>query len=211
MWQLQEINPNQFVELVEPLLARAGFAGSPFAAQIDVGSRADSSILRSNHRDARKIALLALAWWGQAVHRRTRGPVGRPRRHDQRTGRACHVGHLVSRRQNLRGQPPRSPRHEALRDKDFNKAVELFSQAIRSDPNFSEAYNQRAIAYFLTDDFKKSIADCDRTIRRMPCHFGIGPARGTAICICMRPLRQWNPTRKPWQSILTSNACAKPS
>jgi tetratricopeptide (TPR) repeat protein len=50
--------------------------------------------------------------------------------------------------------------------------LELFNQAIRSDPDFAEAYNQRAIAYYLMEDYEKSIADCRRAIRRMPCHFG---------------------------------------
>ena len=53
---------------------------------------------------------------------------------------------------------------ESLGTRDFPRAIEIFSQAIRVDPSFAEAYNQRAIAYYLSEDYQRSIADCRRAI-----------------------------------------------
>jgi tetratricopeptide (TPR) repeat protein len=47
-------------------------------------------------------------------------------------------------------------------------------------PRFAEAYNQRAIVWFRTGEFAKSIADCDKTLRLNPYHFGA--ASGMAQC-----------------------------
>ncbi len=55
---------------------------------------------------------------------------------------------------------------------NFDCAIEKFSQAIREDGQFAEAYNQRAIAYFLSDRHEEAIADCKATLARMPQHFG---------------------------------------
>lgn len=39
-------------------------------------------------------------------------------------------------------------------------------------PQFAEAYNRRAIAYFAQGRFVESAADCRRVLDRNPCHFG---------------------------------------
>jgi tetratricopeptide (TPR) repeat protein len=64
---------------------------------------------------------------------------------------------------------------------DFSKALEHFNQAIHVDPDFAEAYNQRAIVYYLTEQYEKSAADCRRTIRRMVCHFGAWSGLGHCL------------------------------
>jgi len=55
---------------------------------------------------------------------------------------------------------------------DLADAIEHFTLALEIDPRFAEAYNQRAIAQYLQEQFSQSIADCRRTIELMPCHFG---------------------------------------
>ncbi len=60
---------------------------------------------------------------------------------------------------------------KALHRRDFDVAREHFNQAIAIDPDFAEAYNQRALASYLQDQFEDSISDCQEAIRRMPCHF----------------------------------------
>ena len=55
---------------------------------------------------------------------------------------------------------------------DIDKAIETFTQVIKLDPSFAEAWNKRATLYFLTGDLRKSLADCDEVIKRNPQHFG---------------------------------------
>jgi tetratricopeptide (TPR) repeat protein len=170
---LEPIDPKQFVELVEPILARHDVNGLLSLVKSRWSPEQVRELLRSKHVDAKKVALLALALVGPscccdelAFHLRDPDPlINQLAEHALwaiwfRCGKTEQSNQLV-----CRGA-------EALEAKDLPGAVELFNQAIRSDPDFAEAYNQRAIAYYLMEDYEKSIADCRRAIRRMPCHFG---------------------------------------
>ena len=44
--------------------------------------------------------------------------------------------------------------------------------------DFAEAYNQRAILYFSTEEWQKSIADCERALQLNPYHFGAAAGMG---------------------------------
>ncbi len=59
-----------------------------------------------------------------------------------------------------------------LKNGDYIEAVEHFTRIIESDPEFAEAYNQRAIAYFMREEWTEAIRDCKRTLARNPNHFG---------------------------------------
>jgi tetratricopeptide (TPR) repeat protein len=52
------------------------------------------------------------------------------------------------------------------------QAVTAATRLIDRAPNFAEAYNQRAIAYFVMGQFEQSAADCRRVLERNPYHFG---------------------------------------
>ena len=60
----------------------------------------------------------------------------------------------------------------ALKNENFSEAVEQFTAVIQAAPNFAEGYNQRAIAYFMLEEWKNSLADCKQTIKLNPNHFG---------------------------------------
>ena len=60
----------------------------------------------------------------------------------------------------------------SLKNEEFSEAVECFSKVIDIDPSFAEGYNQRAIAYFMLEDWENSLTDCIRTIELNPHHFG---------------------------------------
>jgi tetratricopeptide (TPR) repeat protein len=45
-------------------------------------------------------------------------------------------------------------------------------------PNFAEAYNQRAILHFQTEEWQKSLADCERVLKLNPYHFGAAAGLG---------------------------------
>jgi tetratricopeptide (TPR) repeat protein len=51
-------------------------------------------------------------------------------------------------------------------------SVELFTEAIKRQPTFAEAWNKRATAYYLMGEYKKSLKDCDQVMKRNPYHFG---------------------------------------
>ena len=52
------------------------------------------------------------------------------------------------------------------------QAIATFSEVIRREPSFTEAWNKRATAYFLMSEYSKSIADCKQVLKRNPRHFG---------------------------------------
>ena len=61
---------------------------------------------------------------------------------------------------------------DLLKNEAYQQAVECFTAVIETDPNFAEGYNQRAIAYFMLEEWSKAIRDCKRTISLNPNHFG---------------------------------------
>jgi tetratricopeptide (TPR) repeat protein len=52
------------------------------------------------------------------------------------------------------------------------KALQALNGLIQTAPRFAEAYNQRAILYFRTGEYQRSIADCEVVLKLNPFHFG---------------------------------------
>ena len=59
-----------------------------------------------------------------------------------------------------------------IKKQQYGEAIQVFSEVIRIAANFAEGYNQRAIAYFMSDELSKSIEDCKKTVELSPFHFG---------------------------------------
>ncbi|HEY7520884.1 MAG TPA: tetratricopeptide repeat protein [Methylomirabilota bacterium] len=59
-----------------------------------------------------------------------------------------------------------------MRDGQLYDSVDTFSEIIHRRPDFAEAWNKRATAYYLLGDWRRSAADCDEVLRRNPQHFG---------------------------------------
>jgi tetratricopeptide (TPR) repeat protein len=51
-------------------------------------------------------------------------------------------------------------------------AVATFSTIIERRPEFAEGWNRRATAWFLAQEYERSIADCHEVLKRNPGHFG---------------------------------------
>jgi len=51
---------------------------------------------------------------------------------------------------------------------DFDYAIYDYDQAIKLNPNFAEAYLNRAYAYSEKDDFTRAIADYESVLRINP-------------------------------------------
>jgi len=61
---------------------------------------------------------------------------------------------------------------DQMNQRDFDEAIESFSQIIQKKPDFAEGWNKRATIYYLIGEYEKSLADCEEVIRRNPVHFG---------------------------------------
>ena len=59
-----------------------------------------------------------------------------------------------------------------LEARELAAAIATYTEVIRRKPAFAEGWNKRATAYFLNDDLKRSLADCDQVMKRNPYHFG---------------------------------------
>jgi tetratricopeptide (TPR) repeat protein len=63
---------------------------------------------------------------------------------------------------------------------DFQQILENLNELIRVAPNFSEAWNQRAILYFRRGDYLRAIHDCEKVLQLNPFHFGAQAGMGQA-------------------------------
>ena len=61
---------------------------------------------------------------------------------------------------------------EQLQTRELNDAVQTFTRVIARRPDFAEAWNKRATAYFVLGEYQKSLADCDEVMTRNPYHWG---------------------------------------
>lgn len=61
---------------------------------------------------------------------------------------------------------------QAMERRDYESAVTHFSRAIDLAPEFAEAWNQRATAYYLMERFEESACDARRAVELNPDHFG---------------------------------------
>ena len=62
----------------------------------------------------------------------------------------------------------------------FTDAEALLSQVIADLPDFAEAWNRRAVLYYMQDRYLEAMADCQRVIELVPYHFGA--LHGLGLC-----------------------------
>ena len=61
---------------------------------------------------------------------------------------------------------------EAIHKKEFPVAVELLDRVLALEPQWAEAWNRRATAFYLLEDPASAMADIRQVIEREPRHFG---------------------------------------
>ena len=61
---------------------------------------------------------------------------------------------------------------KAMAASNFRVAIKLLDTAIELKPDFAEAWNKRATAFYLDGNFKSSMADIERVLELEPRHFG---------------------------------------
>ncbi len=63
---------------------------------------------------------------------------------------------------------------------DIVQAETLLTRLIQDQPDFAEAWNQRAIFYYMREEYEKSRDDCIQAIKLNPVHFGA--LHGLGLC-----------------------------
>ena len=59
-----------------------------------------------------------------------------------------------------------------ITEKNFNKAIDIFSLIISIDSNWAEAWNKRATVLYLSGRYEDSIKDIKKVLQIEPRHFG---------------------------------------
>jgi tetratricopeptide (TPR) repeat protein len=61
---------------------------------------------------------------------------------------------------------------ELMSEGSYNYALQIFTNIIRTDPLWSEAWNARATLFFYMNNYKESLKDIDKVLDLEPRHFG---------------------------------------
>ena len=61
---------------------------------------------------------------------------------------------------------------QALEAKKFDVALDFLDQVVTLQPQYAEGWNRRATVHFLMQNYRKSMADIERTLELEPRHFG---------------------------------------
>ena len=59
-----------------------------------------------------------------------------------------------------------------IKKEQYAEAIDLLTKVTQTAPEFAEGYNQRAIAYFMLEEWEQSIDDCKKVVILNPVHFG---------------------------------------
>jgi len=65
-----------------------------------------------------------------------------------------------------------------LHDQQLNRAIDVFTEAIKIDPNWAEAWNKRATVFYMVKEFQKSQDDIDKVLELEERHFGALAGQG---------------------------------
>ena len=67
---------------------------------------------------------------------------------------------------------------DLVNNKKFEDAIEIFSQVIKLDPSWAEAWNKRATPLYLIGEFQKSQNDINKVLELEKRHFGALAGQG---------------------------------
>jgi tetratricopeptide (TPR) repeat protein len=175
------IDPVEFIEHVQPLLEKQDLQGLLALLRSRWTKEQIKDVLAGKHRDARKVAALALGLVGSrccitplAEQLRDPDPVVNEMAEHALWSIWFRCGTGDANALLTRGAA-------ALDRRDFEEAEKLFTRAIAADPAFAESYNQRAIVRYLAERYEESLADCREAVERMPCHFGAWAGLGHCL------------------------------
>lgn len=173
------IDADKFLACLEPLLACRDLKGLSEVLKARFTDQQITALFTHANPDVRKVAALAFSFCGSRCGLEKLAPllqdpdpvVNQMAEHAMwsvwfRSGANCDAN-----RELCRGT-------KALNQRDFEGALAHIDRAIGCDPEFAEAYNQRAIVRYLQERYEESIEDCRRVVERMPLHFGAWAGMG---------------------------------
>lgn len=173
MQSFPPINPVTFIALVQPLLERMDLQGLHDLLKSHWKAEQLQQLMRTEHTDAKKVALLAIGLVGRscclpelANHLKDPDPVV----HEMTEHAMWSIWFRMGATPEANHQLARGA--QSLERKDYEHALKHFNRALELDPEFAEAYNQRALANYLLERYEDSIEDCRSAVQRMPTHFG---------------------------------------
>lgn len=71
--------------------------------------------------------------------------------------------------------------NEAIKAQKFGVALDFLDRVTVLQPGYAEAWNMRATVHYLMKNYRKSMADIDRTLRLEPRHFGALSGMGAIL------------------------------
>lgn len=195
------IQPEEFVAAVTPLLERRDLSDLLQFLKQNWKAEQIVELLKSRHGDARKVAALALSLVGGACclaplseQLKDPDPIVNEMAEHALWSIWFRSGCAQANEQLGRGA-------QAMDRREMTQAIDHFTRAIALDPQFAEAYNQRAIAHYLLEHCDQSIADCEKTVELMPCHFGAWAGLGH----CHAHAGRFNKALEYYQKALSIN------
>jgi tetratricopeptide (TPR) repeat protein len=63
---------------------------------------------------------------------------------------------------------------------EITEAEALLTELINDQPDFAEAWNRRAVLYYITGHYQQSLDDCQMVVKLNPIHFGA--LHGIGLC-----------------------------
>ena len=65
-----------------------------------------------------------------------------------------------------------------LQQRELSHSISIFTEVIKLDPSWAEAWNKRATAYYMIGEFQKSQMDIDEVLKLEKRHFGALAGQG---------------------------------
>jgi len=166
------IDPRAFVAAVQPLLQAKDCNGLHALLRNRWASREIIDLLRFGDCEARKVAALALSLVGC---RRCLPELARLLKDsDPVTNQMAEhaMWSIWFRLGSSKANCLLRAGVEAMNQQRLNEAIGYFSEAITECDEFAEAWNQRATAHYLLENYSTSIVDARAAVARNPNHFG---------------------------------------